>query len=517
MSEEIESHVLRKYDIIQKIGKGTYGVVWKALDRKTEDVIALKKIYDAFRNGTDSQRTYREVMFLLQLKHKNIVKLLKVIKAENKKDIYLVFNHMQTDLHAVIRANILEEVHKQYVIYQLLKALKYVHSAELIHRDIKPANILLNSDCHLELADFGLARSIAPDNNDDGSGGLILTEYVASRWYRAPEILLGSTKYTKAVDMWAVGCILGELIVGKAIFPGTSTLSQLEKILEVSGKPKLEDIAGVESQLAANILASISVTKKKTFQTFFPKASETAQDLLKKLLCFNPQNRITAEEALKHKYVEQFSSPEEELPSMSVVKISMNDNSKYMIREYRDTLYSDISRLKKEDKKSRVGNIVSQYNVQPADQSRPSFDQQDMSQSAEKIPRQGLKTQQLQSQSPDQIFTPSKYDNREEKGFIEKRGSMLQQQLGKGSFSPSPYIQSGGIYPQKSPKSQPLGPSQAYSKQTTFQMQSAYTKSGSAMINSGLLSGGTPGSNINSGTRPKSGSEVPQPSKFKKM
>ena len=105
----------------------------------------------------------------------------------------------------------------------MLKSLKYLHSGELIHRDLKPSNILLNSECHAKLCDFGLARSVAID--DDEGRQPILTEYVATRWYRAPEILLGSNKYTKAVDMWSVGCIMGELVVGKAIFPGTSTLN----------------------------------------------------------------------------------------------------------------------------------------------------------------------------------------------------------------------------------------------------------------------------------------------------
>ena len=163
-------------------------------------------------------------MFLQELNgHENIIRLLNIIKAENNKDLYLVFDYMETDLHAVIRANILQEIHKQFVIYQLLKGLKYIHAGELIHRDLKPSNILLNSECHAKIADFGLARSVA-FKEDEGSAP-VLTEYVATRWYRAPEILLGSTKYTKAVDMWSVGCILGEMIIGKAIFPGTSTLN----------------------------------------------------------------------------------------------------------------------------------------------------------------------------------------------------------------------------------------------------------------------------------------------------
>jgi len=161
MSEDIDRHVLRKYDIVQKLGKGAYGIVWRAVDRKTKETVALKKIFDAFQNATDAQRTFREVMFLQEMAgHEHIVTLFNVLKADNDRDIYLVFEYMETDLHAAIRANILQDIHKQYIVWQSLKALKYMHSAELLHRDMKPSNLLLNSDCLMKVADFGLARSL---------------------------------------------------------------------------------------------------------------------------------------------------------------------------------------------------------------------------------------------------------------------------------------------------------------------------------------------------------------------
>jgi len=301
MTEEVEPHILRKFDILQRLGKGAYGIVWKAVDKQTKQIVALKKVFDAFHNATDAQRTFREVMFLQELAgHANIVTLFTIIRAENNKDLYLVFDFMETDLHAVIRANLLEDVHKKYIIYQILKAIKYMHSGGLIHRDLKPSNILLDSECLAKVADFGLARSVASaDKNED----TILTEYVATRWYRAPEILLGSSKYTRAVDMWSVGCILGEMFVGKAIFPGNSTLNQIERVLELLGKPTKEDVESMESALAKDCLDQINITKKKSFAQFFPNTSEDALDLLKNLLVLNPNHRLTADQALNHPYI----------------------------------------------------------------------------------------------------------------------------------------------------------------------------------------------------------------------
>jgi len=342
MSEEIDKHVLKKYDIQQKLGKGAYGIVWKAVEKKTKRVVALKKIFDAFQNATDAQRTYREIMFLRELAgHDNIVTLWDVLKADNDKDIYLVFEFLETDLHAVIRANILEDIHKQYIIYQMLKALKFMHSAEVLHRDLKTSNLLLNSECFMKVADFGLARSIAALENENVANP-VLTDYVATRWYRAPEILLGSQKYTKGVDMWSVGCILGELLGGKPLFPGTSTMNQLDRIIEITGTPSAEDIDAVQSPFAATMLDSLRHTDPRDLADMFPNASADALDLLRLTLQFNPDLRITAEEALKHPYVEAFHNEAQELDCEYIIQIAINDDEKLPIREYRDALYKEV-------------------------------------------------------------------------------------------------------------------------------------------------------------------------------
>lgn len=159
MSEEIDQHITTKYKVVKKIGSGAYGHVWKVTDRKTKGLKALKKNFDAFTNSTDAQRIYREIMFLQQLKHPNVITLEKIIKANNDKDIYLVFEHMDIDLHTLIReGNILEQKHKKYIIYQIAKAIYYLHNSDIIHRDLKPSNVLVNEDCDAKLCDFGLVR-----------------------------------------------------------------------------------------------------------------------------------------------------------------------------------------------------------------------------------------------------------------------------------------------------------------------------------------------------------------------
>jgi mitogen-activated protein kinase 15 len=233
-----------------------------------------------------------------------------------------------------------------------------MHSANLLHRDLKPSNLLLNSECHVKVADFGLARSLDVKDPDTIP---LLTDYVATRWYRAPEILLGSNKYTKGVDMWSMGCILAELLLGKPVFPGTSTLNQLDRVMELIGRPTAEDIEAVDCTLASTMLDSLPPTKAKRLRDVFPTASDDALDLLRNLLQFNPHKRLTAEQALKHPYVAQFHNPDDEPVCTKKIHIPIDDNQKFSIREYRNKLYADIHKRKKELRKKILASHHNYY------------------------------------------------------------------------------------------------------------------------------------------------------------
>jgi len=364
MIDEIEPHIYKKYEVLERKGKGAYGIVWKAIERKTKNVVALKKVFDAFHNDTDAQRTFREIMLLQELNgHENIIKLLNVIKAENNKDIYLVFDYMEIDLHHVNRSNILQDIHKVYIVYQILKCLKYLHSAEIVHRDLKPANILIDAECNVKVADFGLARSIQAFDDESAP---VMTDYVATRWYRAPEIVLGSCQYSKAVDMWSVGCILGELIVGKAIYPGKSTINQVELIIQLLGKPTPRELDTINAATDFSIIESMSAKKKYSFSQFFKGASKEALDFLRRTLIFDPSKRLSAEQALKHPFVRQFHNPEEEIVCDKIIRLPISDAKKLSLKEYRDALYSDILKKKKEQRKKWKMKYLQQLGISTA-------------------------------------------------------------------------------------------------------------------------------------------------------
>ncbi|ENN77478.1 hypothetical protein D910_07354 [Dendroctonus ponderosae] len=268
-------------------------------------------------------------------------------RAANNRDIYLGFEYMETDLHNVIkRGNILKDVHKRYVMYQLLKAMKYIHSGNVIHRDLKPSNVLLDSLCRCKIADFGLSRSLT-----HGSEGILsdsdptLTDYVATRWYRAPEILIANRRYTKGIDMWSLGCILAEMCIGKPLFPGSSTVNQVERIMATIPTPTIEDINQVcISGVGSSMIKNASSAAKLPIQSIIGGAAPTdAIALIEELLVFNPHKRLKAAEALSHDYVANFHDLNQETSMPSHVAIPLNDDIRLSVDDYRNTLYDLMS------------------------------------------------------------------------------------------------------------------------------------------------------------------------------
>lgn len=265
-------------------------------------------------------------------------------------DIYVICDFMESDLHNVIKAGILEDVHKQYILYQILKALKYMHSGHLLHRDLKPSNVLLNTDCHVKLCDFGLARSVAPLKPHKMDSSPVMTDYVATRWYRAPELLLGSNSYTKGVDIWAIGCILAEMIIGKPLFPGNSALDQLEKVFEVTGRPTPDDIQSINTPYVAQMIETVSFRPRVPLEQLLPRASAEAIDLLKRCFQFNPHKRPSASELLAHPYLSQFHDPSKEPSCARTIDIPLDDNVRLTVEDYRTKLYEEIKKRREKTK-----------------------------------------------------------------------------------------------------------------------------------------------------------------------
>jgi len=181
---------------------------------------------------------------------------------------------MEADLHQIVRSGQpLSNLHVQFFMYQLLRGMKYIHSANVIHRDLKPGNLLVNADCELKICDFGLARGFRPVPGEAGQHEeLKLTEYVATRWYRAPEIMLSNKRYTTAMDVWSIGCILGELLGGKPLFKGKDYVDQLNLILAVLGTPDDATLESMSSEKARNYVRSLPHSEPTPFSMVLPNA-----------------------------------------------------------------------------------------------------------------------------------------------------------------------------------------------------------------------------------------------------
>jgi len=299
-----------RYQYIKQIGYGAYGVVCSALDKKTNTKVAIKKVPNAFEDLIDAKRIVREVRLLQFFNHEDIIGVLDIVKPEKRtgfEDIYFVTELMETDLHRVIYSGQkLTEEHIQYFLYQLIRGMFHMHSANVMHRDLKPNNVLLNKDCKLKICDLGLARGF--DEEDVGEK----TTYVVTRWYRAPEVILKASEYSKAIDIWSIGCIFAELLGRTPLFPGQNYLDQLQRIIAVSGTPSPADMEFITNAKAFEYMKSLPKRSKLPLKNLYPEASSLALDLLEKMLVFNPDKRYTAEECLAHPYFEEYHSAEAE-------------------------------------------------------------------------------------------------------------------------------------------------------------------------------------------------------------
>nr|XP_027201375.1 extracellular signal-regulated kinase 2-like [Dermatophagoides pteronyssinus] len=244
MTDAVDRELLKNYELKEKIGEGAYGVVWRATCRATGEDAAIKKIYNAFVNATDALRTFREVVVLEAMRGSEYVTLLQeVIRAANDTDLYLVLELCSGDLLRRRKARQIAEEKIPYIFAQLLCAIESLHRRGVIHRDVKPANILIDENCAVKLGDFGLARLVGDSDTLDRMEKL--TDYVASRWYRAPELLLGSSTYGFSVDYWAAGCILAEMYLGAPLFEGNCNYEQLSIVLSYTGRPSDAELSSV--------------------------------------------------------------------------------------------------------------------------------------------------------------------------------------------------------------------------------------------------------------------------------
>ncbi|EGF82985.1 hypothetical protein BATDEDRAFT_33909 [Batrachochytrium dendrobatidis JAM81] len=344
----------RRYKLIRELGQGAYGVVCAATDMSTGKDVAIKKVHNVFQKPILAKRALREIKLLTHFAgHENITSILDMEIADftSFNEIYITQELMEADMHQIIRSEQpLTDAHYQYFIYQICRGLKYIHSANVLHRDLKPGNLLVNADCELKICDFGLARGLM-DTQDSG----FMTEYVATRWYRAPEIMLAFRNYTKAIDMWSVGCIFAELLGSKPLFKGRDYVDQLNQILSVLGTPDDETLSRIGSDRAQMYIRSLPQMPKIPFVNLYSSASELGSvflhglEMLEGLLKFDPATRMTVDEALVHPYLEAYHDPGDEPVhdrlfdfSFEIVE-SMDDMRKLISAEIREYKHSQES------------------------------------------------------------------------------------------------------------------------------------------------------------------------------
>ena len=298
-----------RYQNLVHQGDGSFGIVASAYDVISQRAVAIKKIRNPLSDRATIKRILREIKLLEYFSgHENIASLYDIMtdppNVPEFEDVYLVTNLFESDLQKILKSHQpLTENHYQFLLFQALRGLKCIHSANVVHRDIKPSNLLVNTSCDLAISDFGLGRNIKSNSKDP------LTDYVVTRYYRAPEILCECSHYTRAVDVWSLGCIFAEMITRSPFFRGETPLQQLQAILNKIGGPSKDKLDFITNKTALNTIVRYQkeVCQLPHFGNCFPEgASFLLLDLLKKMLQFHPDDRITVDEALRHPFFTHF-------------------------------------------------------------------------------------------------------------------------------------------------------------------------------------------------------------------
>lgn len=285
-----------EFEKLNRVGEGSYGIVYRARDTRSNEIVALKKVrMDQEKDGLPISGL-REIMILKQCHHENIVRLREVVVGKSLDSIFLVMDFCEQDLASVLdnMSQPFTESEVKCITLQVLKALKYLHSRFMIHRDLKVSNLLMTDKGCIKVADFGLARMFSNPPKP-------MTPQMVTLWYRAPELLLGCRTHTTAVDMWAFGCILGELLLGKPLLPGNSEIAQLDMIIDLLGAPS-ESIWPGFADLPAVQNFTLSQQPYNNLTPKFHMIGQSGRNLLNILFIYNPKTRATAEECLKSKY-----------------------------------------------------------------------------------------------------------------------------------------------------------------------------------------------------------------------
>lgn len=295
-----------RYQKIEKLGEGTYGIVYKAQNRETGEVVALKRIrLDNEEEGVPCT-AIREISLLKELQTTNIVRLYDVLHTEKK--LTLVFEYLDSDLKKYLDQNggDIDVLTIKHFMYQLLRGVEFCHEHRVLHRDLKPQNLLINKRGELKLGDFGLARAY----------GIPVRSYsheVVTLWYRAPDVLMGSRQYSTSIDIWSVGCIFAEMATGRPLFPGTSVRDQLLRIFKLLGTPTEESWPGVSALPDGSVLPKMPYCSPTPLELVVPKLDAYGIDLLNKLLEYPPERRVNAAGGLQSPYFDDIRAkyPEE--------------------------------------------------------------------------------------------------------------------------------------------------------------------------------------------------------------